>query len=87
MGLGSLKSELVAGFAFVRSRVWLWGTFGAAALAYLLFMGPAEALVPFVVKNELGGDASDLGLVYALGAPVRSVRPSPSAGGASPSGP
>ncbi|MGI8789491.1 MAG: MFS transporter [Actinomycetota bacterium] len=67
VGLGSLKSELVAGFAFVRSRVWLWGTFGAAALAYLLFMGPAEALVPFVVKNELGGDASDLGLVYALG--------------------
>lgn len=67
VGLGSLKSELVAGFAFVRSRVWLWGTFGAAALAYLLFMGPAEALVPFVVKNELGGDASDLGVVFALG--------------------
>ena len=30
-------------------------------------MGPAEALVPFVVKNELGGGASDLGLVFALG--------------------
>jgi hypothetical protein len=67
VGLGSLTSELAAGFAFVRSRVWLWGTFGAAALAYLLFMGPAEALVPFVVKNELGGDATDLGLVFAIG--------------------
>ena len=67
VGLGSLRSELAAGFAFVRSRVWLWGTFGAAALAYLLFMGPAEALVPFVVKNELGGDATDLGLVFAIG--------------------
>ena len=65
--LGSLKEELAAGLAFVRGRVWLWGTFASAALAYLLFMGPAEALVPFVVKNELGGDASDLGFVFALG--------------------
>ena len=38
-----------------------------AAVAYLLFMGPAEVLLPYVVKNELGGSAADLGLVFAAG--------------------
>lgn len=49
------------------AATWLWGTFGAAAVAYLLFMGPAEVLLPFVVKNQLGGSAADLGLVFAAG--------------------
>ena len=39
----------------------------SAAIAYLLFMGPAEVLLPFVVKNDLGGSAADLGLVFAAG--------------------
>ena len=30
-------------------------------------MGPAEVLLPYVVKNELGGSARDLGLVFAAG--------------------
>jgi DHA3 family tetracycline resistance protein-like MFS transporter len=30
-------------------------------------MGPAEVLLPYLVKNELGGSASDLGLVFAAG--------------------
>ena len=30
-------------------------------------MGPAEVLLPYVVKNELGGSAADLGLVFAAG--------------------
>ena len=30
-------------------------------------MGPAEVLLPFVVKNELGGGAAQLGLVFAAG--------------------
>ena len=47
--------------------MWLWGTFASAAVAYLLFMGPAEVLLPFVVKNSLHGSASDLGLVFAAG--------------------
>ena len=28
-------------------------------------MGPAEVLLPYVVKNDLGGCAADLGLVFA----------------------
>jgi MFS family permease len=59
--------EIREGFRFVRSRVWLWGTFLAATLAYLIFWGPSEVLLPFLVKNELGGSAQDLGFILALG--------------------
>ena len=41
------------GLRYVRSHVWLWATFASAAIAYLLFMGPAEVLLPFLVKNDL----------------------------------
>jgi MFS family permease len=55
------------GLRFVRGRVWLWGTLASAAIAYLAFMGPAEVLLPYVVKNELDASARDLGLVFAAG--------------------
>ena len=55
------------GFAFVRRRVWLWGTLLSAAIAYLAFMGPAEVLLPYVVKNDLHASAGDLGLVFGAG--------------------
>jgi MFS family permease len=55
------------GFDFVRSRTWLWGTLGSAAIAYLVFLGPAEVLLPFLVKNELHASAGTLGLVLAAG--------------------
>jgi MFS family permease len=55
------------GLRFVRKRVWLWGTLVSAAIAYLAFMGPAEVLLPYVVKNELHASAGDLGLVFAAG--------------------
>ena len=55
------------GFAFVRRRVWLWGTLLSAALAYLVFLGPAEVLLPYVVKNDLHASAGMLGLVFAAG--------------------
>jgi Transmembrane secretion effector len=64
---GSIGGEIRAGFAYIRRHVWLWATFATAAVAYLLFMGPAEVLLPYVVKNELGGSAADLGLVFAAG--------------------
>jgi MFS family permease len=64
---GSAFQEVREGFRFVRSRVWLWGTFLAATLAYLIFWGPSEVLLPFVVKNHMHGTARDLGFVLALG--------------------
>ncbi|MGZ4203560.1 MAG: MFS transporter, partial [Thermoleophilaceae bacterium] len=63
----SLTEDLRTGFDYVRRHVWLWGTFVAAAIAYLCFMGPTEVLLPFVVKNTLHGSAADLGLVLAAG--------------------
>jgi DHA3 family tetracycline resistance protein-like MFS transporter len=64
---GSVGGDIRAGFAYVRKHVWLWGTFVSAAVAYLVFMGPAEVLLPFLVKNDLHGSAADLGLVFAAG--------------------
>ena len=55
------------GFTFIRRRVWLWGTLVAAAAAYLVFLGPSEVLLPYMVKNELHASARDLGLVFAAG--------------------
>jgi DHA3 family tetracycline resistance protein-like MFS transporter len=63
----SMRREILAGVAYVRANVWLWGTFLAAAFGYLAFMGPAEVLLPYVVKNELHGSARDLGFVFAAG--------------------
>lgn len=63
----SVGGDIRAGFAFVRSHVWLWATFASAAVAYLAFMGPAEVLLAFRVKNDLGGSATDLGIVFAAG--------------------
>ena len=63
----TVAGDIKVGFAYVRKHVWLWGTFASAAVAYLCFMGPAEVLLPFLVKNDLHGSAADLGLVFAAG--------------------
>lgn len=55
------------GLGFVRRRVWLWGTLAAAAAAYLVFLGPTEVLLPYVVKNNLHASAATLGFVFAAG--------------------
>ncbi|MDQ3751696.1 MAG: MFS transporter [Actinomycetota bacterium] len=63
----SAVREMKQGLSFVRSHTWLWGTLTAASIGLLLFWGPFEVLVPYIVKNQLNGDAADLGFVYAWG--------------------
>jgi DHA3 family tetracycline resistance protein-like MFS transporter len=63
----SATAALKEGLRFVRGRVWLWGTLLSAAFGYLLFLGPAEVLLPYLVKNELHASAGTLGLVVAAG--------------------
>jgi DHA3 family tetracycline resistance protein-like MFS transporter len=63
----STAAALKEGLRFVRSHTWLWGTLASAAIAYLVFLGPTEVLLPFVVKNELHASAGTLGLVLAAG--------------------
>jgi DHA3 family tetracycline resistance protein-like MFS transporter len=65
--VSSSVSAIKEGLRFVRGRVWLWGTLLSATIAYLAFMGPAEVLLPYIVKNELNASAGDLGLVFAAG--------------------
>lgn len=65
---GQVSAQSVKdGLRFVRLHVWLWGTFLGAAASYLLFIGPTEVLLPFVVKCELHQGARTLGLVLASG--------------------
>jgi MFS family permease len=66
-GGGSVARDMREGLRYVRGHVWLWATFASAAIAYLLFMGPAEVLLPYIVKNDLHGGAADLGIVFAAG--------------------
>jgi Transmembrane secretion effector len=63
----SMRADIVEGLRFVREHVWLWGTLGWALAALFLIWGPFEVLLPYLVRNELGGDAGDLGLVFAAG--------------------
>ena len=63
----SLSRDVQEGFSFVRSQPWLWGTLVAVTIAMLFFLGPVYVLMPYVVKNSLGGGADGLGLVFAAG--------------------
>lgn len=66
-GVASVLAEVKEGLAFVRSRPWLWATLASASLTLFFVIGPLDVLVPFVIKNRLGGGAHDLGLVFAAG--------------------
>jgi Transmembrane secretion effector len=63
----SMLRDLREGLVFVRAHAWLWATLAAAAVFLLAYWGPVDVLVPYLVRNELGGDASDFGLVLACG--------------------
>ncbi len=55
------------GLHYVRERTWLWGTLAWALLTLPLTNAPYVVLLPLLVKNDLGGDAGDLGFVFAAG--------------------
>ncbi|MGH3023884.1 MAG: MFS transporter [Gaiellaceae bacterium] len=63
----SLLRDVREGFAFVRAHAWLWVTLLAAAVFLLAYWGPVEVLVPYRIRNELGGGADDFGFVLAAG--------------------
>ena len=63
----SVLSEIAEGYAFVRSRTWLWGTLAAAAVAQLCFVGPLQVLLPLLVRDNIGGGAGAYGFILAIG--------------------
>ena len=64
---GSLLADARQGFAYVSARPWLWGPMVTASVAQLLYAGPNQSLVPYLVKYELHASAGALGLVLATG--------------------
>jgi hypothetical protein len=62
-----LRHEVLEGLRYVRRRVWLWGTFLSATFTYLLFIGPTQVLLPYIVRNEMHQGASSYGIVLAAG--------------------
>ncbi len=61
----SMRAEIGAGLRFVRSQPWLWATLAAAGLGLLVYYGPFEVLLPYLIRNEIGGGAGGFGLVLA----------------------
>ncbi|MEA2704914.1 MAG: hypothetical protein QOD63_2859 [Actinomycetota bacterium] len=64
---GGVLADVKEGFRYVRGNAWLWATLLAATFAYLLFTGPVDVLLPYLVKNELKAGAGTLGLILAAG--------------------
>jgi MFS family permease len=64
---GGMARDVRQGLRYVRRHVWLWGTFLSATFTYLLFVGPTQVLLPYIVRNTLHGSAADYGLVLAAG--------------------
>lgn len=64
---GSVTGDLREGLRFVRERTWMWATLAGAALFLLLTYGPFEVLLPYIIRNDLGGNAATFGTVLAAG--------------------
>lgn len=57
--------DIREGIAYMFKTPWLLATLLFASLGVLATMGPFEVLVPFVIKDRLGGDAGDHAMVLA----------------------
>ena len=60
-------TDLKEGMRYVRSKTWLWVAMLTGTVSLLATWGPWEVLVPYVVRNDLGGSAADLGFVFGAG--------------------
>jgi MFS family permease len=63
--LRSVRQDLMEGVIYTVRTPWLLWTLLWAVLAVFLLLGPLEVLVPFLVRDRLGGDASTFGYLLA----------------------
>lgn len=64
---GSFVGDVLEGLRYVRRTRWLLIAMVAATVSLFAVWGPWETLVPVVVRNDLGGRGSALGLVFGAG--------------------
>jgi MFS family permease len=63
----SFLGDVLEGLRYVRRARWLLIAMVAATVSLFAVWGPWETLVPVVVRNDLGGRGSALGLVFGAG--------------------
>lgn len=61
----SAFTDMAEGFGYLVRTRWLLATLLFACLMLLVTMGPLEVLIPYLIKSDLGGTASDHALVLA----------------------
>jgi DHA3 family tetracycline resistance protein-like MFS transporter len=66
-GARRMLSDVAEGLRYVRGQPWIWATLLSAMMSLLVFLGPMEVLVPFLVKNRLGLGPESLGAIFAAG--------------------
>jgi predicted outer membrane lipoprotein len=65
-GVRRAFAEIGEGFRFVAANPWCWATLVSAMLSLLVFIGPVQVLLPFLVKNHLHLGPAALGALYAV---------------------
>jgi MFS family permease len=65
-GKSSLFTDLREGFSYTIRTPWLLWTLIWACLSVLFLIGPIEVLLPFVVRDQLGGDSRTFGFLLAV---------------------
>ena len=66
-GVRQTLREVREGLAFVRATPWIWATLLSAMLSLLVWIGPQEVLLPYLVKNRLTLGPDALGGIFAVG--------------------
>ncbi|HET6258648.1 MFS transporter [Pseudonocardia sp.] len=72
----SVLADLVEGFRYLFRTGWLFATLAFATLYVLVLIGPIEVLLPFAVRDQVGGGASSFALVlgaFGIGGAVGSI--------------
>jgi DHA3 family tetracycline resistance protein-like MFS transporter len=62
-----IVNDVREGLRYVRSQTWIWATLVSAMLSLLVFLGPMDVLMPYLVKNRLSLGPESLGAIFAAG--------------------
>ncbi len=71
-----IVNDIAEGFSYLWRTPWLWATLLFSTVLVLATLGPIEVLVPFLLRERMGGDAADHAMVlaaYGIGAALTSL--------------